>query len=60
MRLFQEVMKCGTGLDGGILGHTTDIGYLMGMPTQAMAMVTLGELCPERERQLFWRNRKDA
>jgi hypothetical protein len=58
--VFREVMKCGTGLDAGIPGHGTDIEYLMAMPTEAMAMISLGELCPERGRQLFWRNGKDA
>lgn len=46
--MFQEVMKCGTGLDAGILGHGTDIEYLMPITTKAMAMVTLRGLCPER------------
>jgi hypothetical protein len=44
-------MRCGTGFDAGALGHGTDIEYLMGMATEAMAMVTLGELCP-REAEL--------
>jgi len=43
-------MKCGLGLDAGILGHGMDIECLMGIPMEAMAMVTLGELCPRKKR----------
>ncbi len=42
-------MKCGAGLAAGILGHGMDIEYLMGMPMEAMAMVTSGELCPGKK-----------
>ncbi|MFC1911068.1 hypothetical protein ACFLXM_00100 [Chloroflexota bacterium] len=31
MKLFQEVMKWGAGLDAGILGHGMDMEYFMGM-----------------------------
>ena len=37
-----EVMKCGTGLDAGTLRRGMDIECLMGIPMEAMAMVTLG------------------
>jgi hypothetical protein len=42
-------MKCGAGLDAGILRHGMDIEYLVGMPMEAMAMVIPGELCRERK-----------
>jgi hypothetical protein len=42
-------MRRGTGLDAGIPGRGMDIEYLMGMPTEGTAMVTLGELCPEKK-----------
>jgi len=43
-------MKCGTGLDAGILGHGMYIECLMGIRIEDMAMVTLGELCPRKKR----------
>ena len=53
-------MRCGAHLDAGILRPGMDIEYLMGMAMQAMAMVTLGELCPGNKSWLFLRNGKDA
>jgi len=51
-----EVIKCGTGLDVGILARGLDTEYLMGIPMEDMAI--LGELYPriamleEQERYL--------
>ena len=51
-----EVIKCGTGLDVGILGHGLDTECLMHIPMEDMAI--LGELYPriamleEQERYL--------
>jgi hypothetical protein len=42
-------MKCGTGLDAGILGRGRGIEYLMGIPVRATAIVILGELCPGKK-----------
>ena len=44
-------MKCGPGLDAGILGHGMDIECLMGIPMEAMAI--LGELCPRKKRDSY-------
>jgi len=42
-------MKCGTGLGAGILPRGMDIEYLMGMPVETMAVVSLGELYPGKK-----------
>ena len=45
-----EVIKRGIGMDAGTLGRGMDTECLMGILIEAMAMVTLGELCPRKKR----------